>query len=107
MPFIIEIRTSSGGELEDIKLNLQSLETKIMATLAEIAAAVESLTVTVSSEKEQVKTKLTELNATVTTLQTAVEQLKSELADANNPDTLEALAEKIASLTGEIAGFVE
>ena len=78
-----------------------------MATLSEIAAAIESLEVTVAEEKTAVTAKISELTETVENLQSAVEQLKAELAAANDPETLSALASKISTLTGEIAGFVE
>lgn len=78
-----------------------------MATLSEIAYAIESLEVTVTEEKAAVTAKISELTETVENLQSAVEQLKAELAAANDPETLAELASKISTLTGEIAGFVE
>ena len=103
MPFIIEFRNSSN---DGFTQQLTKLETSIMATLAEIQAAIEALDVTVESEKVEVTAKIASLTESVEALKGAVAQLQAELAAANDPATLQAIADKISELSTEISGFV-
>jgi DNA repair exonuclease SbcCD ATPase subunit len=103
MPFIIEFRNSSNNEFSQ---HLTKLENKLMTTLSEIQAAIEALDVTVESEKAEVTAKIASLTESVEALKGAVAQLQGELAAANDPATLQAIADKISELSVEISGFV-
>lgn len=127
MLFTIEFKYNSEhltrieDKLDQALTKINELEVKTMATLAEIQAALVELETIVANEDTEFAAKVEELTASVAdltvkladsstdkeTLQAAVLQLQQELADANDPAVLEAIAGKIADLKTQVAAIVE
>lgn len=127
MLFTIELKYNSEqltrieSKVDQALVKINELEVRTMATLAEIQAALVELETIVANEDTEFATKVEELTAVVAdlttklteaettseTLQAAVLQLQQELAAANDPAVLEAIATKIADLKVQVENIVE
>lgn len=127
MLFTVEFKYNSEllsrieSKIDQALTKINELEVKTMATLAEIQAALTELETIVANEDTEFAAKVEELTASVAdltvkladsettndALESAVLQLQQELAVANDPAVLEAIAGKIAELKTQVSAIVE